>query len=108
MAKGYYGKDYIPDKNGDYSYQAQVDRLHNLHQWDRDETLAIAPQSTISLDELQERWNGYDWLDIGSKHWEADVIRKVDEEAWKKRQAAKREVKVSTGFNIDLIRKFMH
>ena len=108
MGKGYYGAEYVKTKNGDYDYQGQVNRLHNLRQWDRDETLAVAPQSNISLDEMQERWNAYDWLVADSKHWEADVIRKVDEDAWKKRQAAKRKHVSTATFNIGLISKFIH
>ena len=81
MAKhGFYGREYVKTKDGDYDYQGQVNRLHNLRQWDRDETLAIAPQSIVSLDELQDRWNFYDWGASDNKHWEADVIRRIDEE----------------------------
>lgn len=87
MAKqGFYGREYIPLKNGDYDYQGQVNRLHNLKEWDRDETLTIGQSSTVSLDEMNERWKAYDWLVADDKHWEAKVIKKVDEDAWKKRR----------------------
>lgn len=87
MAKqGFYGREYVKTEDGDYDYQGQVNRLHNLKQWDRDETLTIAPQTPLSLDELQARWNFYDWGASDNKHWEADAIRRVDEERKLKRE----------------------
>lgn len=108
MGKGYYGAEYVKTKNGDYDYQGQVNRLHNLRQWDRNETIAIAPQSNISLEEMQERWNAYDWLVADSKHWEADVIRKVDEDARNKRRRENKPEKVYNSFNINLLRKHIY
>ena len=80
MAKqGFYGREYVKTKTGGYDYQAQVNRLHNLKQWDRDETLTIKESSTISLDEMNERWKAYDWLIADDKHFESKIIKKVDE-----------------------------
>lgn len=88
MAKqGFYGREYVKTKDGDYDYLGQVNRLHNLRQWDRDETLAIASQSIVSLDELQDRWNFYDWGASDNKQWESDAIRRIDEERAARRNA---------------------
>lgn len=86
MAKqGFYGREYVKDENGDYDYKGQVNRLHNLVQWDRQsEPMAAAP-ATVSLDEMQERWKAHEWLIKDDKHWESKVIKKVDEIAFKNR-----------------------
>lgn len=88
MAKqGFYGKEYVRAKGGDYDYQGQVNRLHNLVQWDK-KSAPIAPaNATVSLDELNERYKAYDWLVADDKHWEAQVIKHADAYYAKKRKA---------------------
>lgn len=110
MAKqGFYGPEYVRDKNGDYDYLGQVNRLHNLKQWDRQvEPIAAAP-ATISLDEMQERWKAYDWLLADNKHFESAVIKKVDELAQKRRTPDTHEYKSQhLQHHINKLRKYMH
>ncbi|MCQ2086455.1 MAG: hypothetical protein MJZ37_00065 [Bacilli bacterium] len=112
--KGFYGREYIRTKDGDYDYQAQVNRLHNLKEWDRDETLVIKEGSEVSLDEMNERWKAYDWLVADDKHWESKIIRKVDELAYQKRRDARRllpserKMLYSEPIDVNIISKFIH
>ena len=101
----------------EYNYQEQVDRFHNNVDWKKDKTLAVAPSSPISLDEMQERWNAYDWLIADDKHFETKCIRHADEERARRRKAdaeerrerelVERKFAESTEIKFDFLKKYI-
>lgn len=102
MAKqGFYGPEYVRDKNGDYDYLGQVNRLHNLKQWDRQAEPIGNPDAPISLDELNERFNAEGWLIADDKHWQSRVLDKVAVKNNKRRRYNKHIQKKFGSFGID-------
>lgn len=75
-------------------YLAQVKRYHNNVDWCKGEKKPVISQTSISLDEMQERWNAYDWLIADEKHFEAKCIRHADEALYKERQEKREREKL--------------